>query len=175
MSRPAFPEVINFRYLRLQFTEMHLFEPKLFVMTDLTKEQLRSIKKSYFNILGLFLGQEKTESRYIRCLLKWALQLHLNPEDLRHGNIDINAISYAHPDDKVEKLESIYHLVYMIYLDKVVEDVELEVASIYAQQLGFDSATVPDLFKSIATADYDEIEKRNVRQEVMDFMKIYLN
>jgi hypothetical protein len=144
-------------------------------MTDLTKEQLRSIKKSYFNILALFLGKEKTESRYVRCLLKWGVQLHLNPDDLRQSNVDLSLVAFSHPDDKVEKLESIYHLVYMIYLDKVVEDVELEVASIYAQQLGFDSAIVSDLFKSIATADYDETVKRNVRQEVMDFMKIYIN
>jgi hypothetical protein len=144
-------------------------------MTDLTKEQLRSIKKSYFNILALFLGQEKTESKYLRCLLKWGVQLHLNPDDLRQTNVDLNLVAFSYPGDKVEKLESIYHLVYMIYLDKVVEDVELEVASIYAQQLGFDSTIVPDLFKSIATADYDETGKRNVRQEVMDFLKIYSN
>lgn len=144
-------------------------------MTDLTKEQLRSIKKSYFNILALFLGQEKTESRYLRCLLKWGVQLHLNPEDLRQSNVDLDVVAFADPNDKLEKLESIYHLVYMIYLDKVVDDVELEVASIYAQRLGFDAGTVPDLFKSIATADYDETGKRNVRQEVMDFMKIYSN
>lgn len=144
-------------------------------MTDLSKEQLRSIKKSYFNILALFLGKEKVESRYLRCLLKWGVQLHLNPEDLRQINVDLNKVAFSNPDDKVEKLESIYHLVYMIYLDKVVEDVELEVASIYAEQLGFGSAIVSELFKSIATADYDEIAKRNVRQEVMDFMKIYIN
>jgi hypothetical protein len=144
-------------------------------MTDLTKEQLRSIKKSYLNILALFLGQEKVESRYLRCLLKWGVQLHLNPDDLRHHNVDLSLVSFSSPDEKIEKLESIYHLVYMIYLDKVVEDVELEVAQVYARQLGFDSAIVSELFKSIATADYDETDKRDVRQEVMDFMKIYIN
>jgi hypothetical protein len=144
-------------------------------MTDLTKEQLRSIKKSYFNILALFLGHEQTESRYVRCLLKWGVQLHLSPDDLRQTNVDIDIMAFTDPNDKVEKLESIYHLVYMIYLDKVVEDVELEVATIYAQKLGFTSAIVSDLFKSIATADYDESTSRNVRQEVMDFMKIYNN
>jgi hypothetical protein len=144
-------------------------------MTDLSKEQLRSIKKSYFNILALFLGKDKVESRFFRCLLKWGVQLHLNPEDLRQINVDIDKVAFSNPDDTVDKLESIYHLVYMIYLDKVVDDVELEVASIYAEQLGFDSAIVSELFKSIATADYDDTAKRNVRQEVMDFMKIYIN
>ena len=144
-------------------------------MTDLTKEQLQSIKKSYFNILALFLGQDKLESRYLRCLVKWGIQLQLNPDDLRLSKIDLSSISFSDPGEKVEKLESIYHLVFMIYLDKVVEDVELEVASIYAAKLGFSRDIVSDLFKSIATADYDDAAKRNVRQEVMDFMKIYLN
>jgi hypothetical protein len=61
----------------------------------------------------------------------------------------------------------------MIYLDEVVEDIELEVATIYAQKLGFRAAIVSELFNSIATADYDEIIHRNVHQEVMDFMKIH--
>lgn len=143
-------------------------------MTDLTKEQLQSVKKSYFNILALFLGKDQIETRYLRCLLKWGFQLHLNPEDLKHANVDISSLKFTHPEEKVEKLESIYHLVFMIYLDSVVEDVELEVATAYAKELGFRSDTVSELFKSIATADYDlKSRKRNVHKEVMDFLKLY--
>jgi hypothetical protein len=142
-------------------------------MTDLTNEQLQSIKKSYFNILALFLGQDKLESRYLRCLLKWGFQLHLSADDLRHANVDISHLKFTHPEEKIERLESLYHLVYMIYLDEVVEDIELEVATTYAQKLGFRAAIVSELFNSIATADYDEISQRNVRKEVMDFMKIH--
>ena len=142
-------------------------------MTDLSKAQLQSVKKSYLNILALFLGKDKIESRYLRCLLKWGFQLHLHPEDLRHANIDISNLKFSHPEEKIEKLESIYHLVYMIYLDKVVEDVELEVATIYAEKLGFSSPIVSELFNSIATADTDHGKSRNVRQEVMDFLKVY--
>jgi hypothetical protein len=142
-------------------------------MTDLTKEHARSIKKSYFNILALFLGQEKIESRFLRCLLKWGFQLHLSPDDLKYANIDISDLKFSHPEEKVEKLEAIYHLVYMIYLDKVVEDVELEVATTYAQKLGFQGSVVSELFKSIATAAYDQTRPRNVHQEVMDFLKVH--
>lgn len=142
-------------------------------MTDLSKEQLHSVKKSYLNILALFLGKETIETKYLRCLLKWGFQLHLNPEDLRQANIDISFLKFSHPSEKIERLESIYHLVYMIYLDEVVEDVELEVATKYATELGFKSDVVSELFKSIATADYDLKKKRNVHREVMDFLKIY--
>jgi len=142
-------------------------------MTDLNKEQLRSVKKSYLNILALFLGREKIESRYLRCLLKWGFQLHLNPEDLRIANTDISSLKFSHPEEKVERLESIYHLVYMIYLDDVVEDVELEVATAYAKELGFKSDVVSELFKSIVTAAYDYKKRKNVHREVMDFLKLY--
>ena len=141
-------------------------------MIDLTKEQILSVKKSYLNILALFLGQEKLESRYLRCLLKWGFQLHLNPDDLRQANIDITSMEFTDPD-KLQRLEAIYHLVYMIYLDKVVEDVELEVATIYAGKLGFKTSLVRELFQSIATVDYDRTKPRNVKQEIMDFVKVY--
>jgi hypothetical protein len=141
-------------------------------MTDLTKEQIHSVKRSYLNILGFFLGKDHIESRYLRCLLKWGFQLHLNPDDLKQANIDLSDLKFSDPE-KLQKLEAIYHLVYMIYLDKVVEDVELEVATIFAERLGFKGSVVRELFQSIVTADYDQSKTRNVRQEVMDFLKIY--
>ena len=142
-------------------------------MEPLTANRLTSVKKSYFNILALFLSQDQIESRYLRCLLKWGFQLSLSPEDLKQANVDISHLKFTHPEDKIEKLEAIYHLVYMIYLDDVVEDVELETATIYAAKLGFKSEVVSELFKSIATAASDNAKIRNVRQEVMDFLKLY--
>ncbi|HEY8934090.1 MAG TPA: hypothetical protein VIM65_02680 [Cyclobacteriaceae bacterium] len=139
----------------------------------MTTEQLISVKRSYFNILALFLNQGKIESRYILCLLKWGFQLGFTSEDLKHTTLDVNNLKFAEPGDKIAKLESIYHLVYMIYLDEVVEDVELEVATAYADKLGFKSGTVSELFKSIATEAYDQTRPRNVHQEVMDFLKIH--
>jgi hypothetical protein len=141
-------------------------------MTDLEKEHLDSVKKSYFNILALFLGQENLESRFLRCLLKWGFQLKLTPDDLRSADVDMTNLKFTSIGDKVEKLEAIYHLVYMIYLDEVVEDIELEVATIYAKELGFKANVVSDLFKSIATEPYDNPSERNVRQEVMDFLSL---
>lgn len=143
------------------------------MLEELTKEQLHSVKKSYFNILALFLEKDKIESRYLRCLLKWGFQLHLNPNDLHQAQVDVSHLAFTEPGEKIDKLESIYHLVFMIYLDQVVEDVELEVATIYAEKLGFKSFVVSELFKSIATSAYDENKFQNVRQEIIDFLKIH--
>ncbi|MEO5599731.1 MAG: hypothetical protein ABIR06_02270 [Cyclobacteriaceae bacterium] len=142
-------------------------------MTDLTESQTQSIKKNYLNILGLFLSEERIESRYLRCLLKWGLQLRLNPEDLKEAKIDFSDLKFLHPGQKAERVESIYHLVYMIYFDSVVEDIELEVAFVYAEKLGFQKSLVSELFKSIATEQADEINPGNVREQVMEFLKVY--
>lgn len=143
------------------------------IAEELNKEQLISIKKSYFNMLALFLDKPMVQSTYLRCLLKWGFQLSLTPDDLAHINVDVSDLAYKDPVTKLETLESIYHLVYMIYQDRVVEDVELEVASLYALKLGFKENLVSELFKSIATAVYDQSTKRDVRQEVLDFLKVY--
>ncbi len=141
--------------------------------TELSQEQLISIKKSYLNILALFMEKETVQSSYLRCLLKWGSQLQLLPSDFSHINVGVSDFAYKSPLGKIETLESIYHLTYMIYLDRVVEDVELEVASLYAVKLGFKENLVSELFKSIATAAYDDTTQRNVRQEVLDFLKVY--
>lgn len=60
----------------------------------------------------------------------------------------------------------------MICLDQVVEDVELEVASIYAEKLGFRRSLVSDLLKSIVTADTDGTPVGDMRRQVMDFMAL---
>lgn len=139
---------------------------------QLTPEQLASVKRSYFNILALFLEKEKVESRYLRCLLKWGFYLHLTSGDIQMPHDDSLNKEFADPGDKLERLESVYHLVYMIYMDRVVEDVELEVATIYAERLGFSSSVVSELFNSIATKDYDQMNPGSVRQEVMDFLNM---
>jgi hypothetical protein len=132
-----------------------------------------SLKQSYFNILALFLEREKIETRYIKCLLKWGLQLQLTRSDIDNPEKSPEQIKFAYPSDKIARLEAIYHLVQMICLDRVVEDVELEVASIYAEKLGFKRETVGELFKSIATEDYDGTDTHNIRKEVIDFLRIH--
>jgi hypothetical protein len=131
-----------------------------------------SVKQSYFNILALFLEAEKVDSRFVKCLLKWGLQLNLTQADIDVPGKGLEQIRFAQPSDKISRLEAIYHLVQMIYLDNVVEDVELEVASIYAEKLGFTRELVADLFKSIATRDSDGASGQDIRKEVIDFLKI---
>jgi hypothetical protein len=56
-----------------------------------------------------------------------------------------------------------------------VEDEELEVATIFAERLGFKKSMVADLFKSITTAEFARLSQADVRKEVIDFLEIENN
>jgi hypothetical protein len=135
-------------------------------------DQLNSLKDSYFNILASFLEKEKIDSRFVRCLLKWGFQLKLTPDDILQPKKELESIQFINPSNKVDRLEAIFHLVQMIYLDQTVEDVELELAGVYAERLGFKKEVVADLFKSIATESSDEQVQKDVHQEVIDFLTL---
>lgn len=140
---------------------------------ELGREEIQSIKNSFFNILALFLSKEYIESKYVACLLKWSAQLHLTTKDLHGIEDNFNKLEFKPPQNRLERLEAIYHLVHMIYLDNVVEDIELELAGIYATKLGFKSSLVGELFKAIATAPFDGKTTLEVKKEIEDFLQIH--
>ncbi len=136
------------------------------------ESSVASVKQSYFNILALFLEGEKTETRFVTCLLKWGLQLHLELADIDAPGRRLEQLKFVKPPDKVSRLEAIYHLVQMIYIDDAVEDVELEISSIYAEKLGFKREIVGDLFRSIATKEADGASTQDMEKEIADFLKV---
>lgn len=137
-----------------------------------TAHHLLEIKKSYFNLLALLMEQDRIDREHVRCFLKWGFQLRLSPDDVRIHGDEFNFRKFKVPEDKVERMEILYHIIYMIHMDRIIEDAELEVAVLFAQKLGFDRKLVGDLFKSIATISYDLSTPMDVRKEVLDFMKI---
>ena len=140
---------------------------------NLNEQELQSIKSSFFNILALFLSQDKVESKYVACLMKWSAQLNLSQQDLHKIEGQFDKLKFIDAEGKVEKMEAIYHLVHMIYMDNIVEDIELEVASVYATKLGFEATIVGELFKAIATAPFDGNSTQAVRANVKDFLKLH--
>ena len=139
-------------------------------MDHIDANEREKIKRSYFNLLALFLNMPNVESRFVRCLIKWSVQIGISADDIVKLGKDLVLLTYSHPETREEKLESLYHLVYMIYLDKVMEDVELEVAMIYAEKIGLNKTVVVKLFQSIATAPADGITPDMLEKEVLDFM-----
>lgn len=137
------------------------------MIPNITPEQSAAIKKSFFNILAFFLEQENIESRFLRCILKWGLQLNLSKEDLVISNMDVSQLSFRQPR---QKIESVFHLVYLIYMDNIVEDVELEVASVYSQRLGFSPDIISELFKSIDHMASAQKMPHDIQAEIERFM-----
>jgi hypothetical protein len=131
-----------------------------------------SIRRGYFNILNYFLSKDTIETRYIRCLIKWGLQIHLKAEDLRLQPEDMDTHGFHLPETKREKAEALYLLVYLIYLDEIVEDIELEVAMVYGKELGFSTGVVDELFSSIATASADGEDPGKIQERVEEFLKL---
>ena len=138
-----------------------------------TLEVLGNIKTSYFRILTFLLAGETVRSEHVRCLLRWGLQLDLSQDDIKHAFVSGSLNKTPEMLSKLDKLEAIYHLVFLINQDTVVEDVELEVASLYARYLGFPGSVVSDLFRSIATARDDGSDARDWKKEVADFLAVH--
>jgi hypothetical protein len=139
------------------------------MISELHSHQHLAVKKSFFNILAFLLEHENIDSRYIRCLLKWGLQLDLSKEDLVISNMDPDQIRFTEPRKKVE---SIFHLVYLIYMDNMVEDVELEVAALYSERLGFKPEIIGDLIESVASLSRAANNSPEAVQErIEDFLK----
>ena len=141
-------------------------------MEKLSKEEINSLKKSFMNILALFFKKPTIETRYVACLMKWSTQLELSIQDLHKIEENFDHLDFKPLAVKEEKLEAIFNLIHMIYLDNIVEDIELEVATIYAKELGFKEELVDELFKAIATAPYDGKSTLDVREEIAEFLTL---
>ena len=137
-------------------------------MSEAPGVDVGKVKKGYFNLLAVMMTSPQIDSRYVRCLVKWGIQLGVDVEDLK----ELEKTAATFPAGKADQLEVLYHLIYMIYLDKVVEDIELEVATAYAEKLGLKKELVGDLFKSIATLGSDNYSVQDVHKEVEDFLKL---
>ena len=139
------------------------------IKDNLTKEEYKSIKDSFFHIYHHFLNKGPLSKEYVTCLLKWAVQLNVNEEEVvRYIDTEDNL---THTKEKVNLLGHLYNLVYMIYLDNVVEDSELKVVTDFAETLGFKASIVNDLLKTIVTAPDDGIEFSDVKRHLKEIIE----
>lgn len=132
----------------------------------LNNDEYNSVKKSFFNIFALFLNLESINNQMLDCIFKWGVQLGISRDELHFILNKPDAIQYQAPENQMEAIEHVYDIVYMIYLDGIVEDVELEVTMKYAEKLGFKPHIVGDLLKAIVTAPHDGLDKTQVRKEL---------
>lgn len=136
---------------------------------NISQEELKSIKDSFFHIYHSFLNEGFLSKDFVGCLFKWGVQLHITEEELKY--IDPSYEEKEITDTEVA-LEHLFNLVFMIYLDGQVEDIELEVVTRFAEKIGFKSHIVNDLLKTIVTAPYDGFDFKHVKKhlrEIIDY------
>ena len=136
--------------------------------SDLSQEELKSIKDSFFHIYHSFLNEGFLSKDFVGCLFKWGVQLHISEEELKY--IDPSAEEDEITNEE-NALQHLFNLVYMIYLDGTIEDIELEVVTKYAEKIGFKSHIVNDLLKAIVTAPYDGFDIKQVKESLMEIIE----
>jgi len=136
--------------------------------SNLNKEEIKSIKDSFFHIYHSFLNEGFLSKDFVGCLFKWGIQLHITEEELRYIDPSYDDNEFT---NKEKALEHLFNLVFMIYLDGRVEDIELEVVTKYAEKIGFQSHIVNDLLKTIVTAPYDGFDFKHVKEHLREIIE----
>jgi hypothetical protein len=132
-----------------------------------SEEEIISIKDSYFHIYHSFLNEGLLSKDFVRILFKWGLQLHITVDELKH-------IDPAYEEEITNTevaISHLFNLVFMIYLDNIVEDIELLAVSKYAEKIGFESHIVNDLLKTIVTAPYDGFDFDHVKKHLGEILE----
>jgi len=135
---------------------------------ELNQEEIQSLKNSFFHIYHSFLNEGFISKDFVGCLFKWGIQLHISEDELI--NIDPSYKEKEIPN-KESAIRHLYNLVFMIYLDGKVEDIELKVVSKYAEKIGFQSHIVNDLLKTIVTAPHDGFDFQHVKQHLIEIIE----
>ena len=140
--------------------------------TNLNPGELKSIKDSFFHIYHSFLNEGFLSKDFVGCLFKWGIQLHITEDELKHIDPTMDEPEITSKEKAVEHL---FNLVFMIYLDGRVEDIELEVVTKFAEKIGFKSHIVNDLLKAIVTAPYDGFDFKHVKQHLIEIIEFSEN
>lgn len=137
-------------------------------LSQISVAQLELMKRSFFHVYHSFLNEGFISKDFVGCLFKWGVQLHITEDELE----------FVDPSWKEQELTSkeqginhLFNLVFMIYLDGQVEDIELEVVTKYAKKLGFDAHIVNDLLKAIITAPFDGFDIDDVKNHLLDIIE----
>lgn len=136
--------------------------------SDLSEEEIKSIKDSFFHIYHSFLNEGFLSKDFVGCLFKWGIQLHITEDELKFIDPSYEENELTNEE---KALQHLFNLVFMIYLDGKVEDIELEVVTKYAEKIGFKSHIVNDLLKAIVTAPYDGFDFGHVKMHLREIIE----
>ena len=133
-----------------------------------------SLLHSYFSILAVFSDNPHTPQEQLKSIYQWGEQLQVSSAErddvIRHPQ----TFTHHLPESRQTAAEQLYNLVYMIYLDNVVDDCEIEILMKYAEHLGFPQHIVADIIKAILTAPSDGVPVWQVKTELKTLLEASL-
>ena len=140
------------------------------------KEELdqESLLYSYFTILAVFANDSRTTQEQLNGILAWGEQLSVASKELDAVVCDPSTFIRHKPADTQSAVKQLYNLVYMIYLDNVVDECEIEILMKYAEHLGFPQHIVGDIIKAILTAPADGVPVDQVKHELKGLLEASL-
>lgn len=126
----------------------------------------KSLLHSYFTILGVFADDTQATQDQLNSIYQWGQQLGIPSAELDNIIRAPQQFAKQLPENRQTAAVQLYNLVYMIYLDNVVDDCEIEILMNYAEYLGFPQHIVGDIIKAILTAPSDGIPASQVKNEL---------
>ena len=108
------------------------------------------------------------------CLLKWGMQLNIQKVELHRIMAMPGLLSFEKPDRESDALEQIYDLVYITYMDGIIEDVELQAISTYTKAIGMEPYVVNNILKALVSANYDGIQDMEIRKDILSHPEVYV-
>ena len=138
---------------------------------ELNAQEFEQIKSSYLNIFSFFVKAKGVHKKKLDCIFNWGNDLDIPLDELKYIFNHPDSVLFEQPANKIDAIEQVYDLVYMIYLDGILEDIELEIAMEYAHVLGFKPGIVGELLSAIDTAPGDGVPKEQVRKELQAILE----
>lgn len=135
---------------------------------------LSSLKRSYFNVLAFYMLDENSCADKLSCLLKWGAELSIAKVELHRLMKNPALLPYQAPETQIDALAQVYDLVYMVYMDGIIEDVELQVVSEYAGSIGLESCIVNNLLKALIAAQMDGVTDEALRSDIKVHPEVYV-
>ena len=96
--------------------------------------------------------------------------LQFEGEDLRGVETNFNKLVFNMPTTSSEKLDAIIDFCTWITSITSSKEIELEAASIYAEQLGFEKHMVGEIFQSLTTAYLHNKDLKSVKADLKSIL-----
>lgn len=138
------------------------------------KSALNKLRKSYYNVFAYFLQEQSQDKHIMECLIKWGVALNIHKIELLRIKAVPSLLNFEKPETTSQALEQVYDLLYLTNLDGIVEDVELEVVTLYSKAINIEPYVVNNLLKALVSAAYDGVRDNELRNDIQRHPEVYV-